>query len=292
MNLVKSKALQRIVMIFVICCTPAFAHCKDTISWLEAVAPPFFIHEGEFAGQGYEDVITDILTENLPEYSHERIIANISRHYKEFKDGRKACNIGLYKTPEREEFLYYSIPSFFTLPAVLIINKSKYASFGGKKTVTLQEVLQKNLIIGRSTKRSYGKLVDDILDQYGNDQNIFLYEGTELSLNFFEMLKLDRLDGLIGLPEEAMYQAERLGIRDQIITLTISENQTSYEGWFSYVACSKNDWGKELISKINNVLRQQRTTERYRMAYERWLDESSLEGYRKLYSDVFVKVID
>lgn len=269
---------------------PVTAAGKDTVTWLEAVAPPFFIHEGALAGQGYEDVITNIITKNLPEYSHEHVIANISRHYKEFQDGRKACNVGLYKTPEREEFLHYSLPSFFTLPAVIIINKEKFKKFGSEKVVKLEDVLKGNLIIGRSRNRSYGQQVDGVLDGYGTDKNIFLYEGNELSLNFFEMLKLDRLDGLIGLPEEAMYQAERLGIRDQIMTLTIAENQTSYEGWLSYVVCPKNEWGAQVIAKIDEVLIKQRPTDAYREAYERWLDESSLAGYRKLYNNVFLKV--
>jgi uncharacterized protein (TIGR02285 family) len=255
---------------------------------MEAVAPPFFIHEGDLAGQGYEDVVTDIITEQLPQYKHERIIANITRHYQEFKEGRKACNVGLFKTPERQAFLYYSIPSFFTLPAVMIITKEKYEQFGGKKTVKLEELLKKNLLIGRSQNRSYGKSVDNVLDIHGNEKNIFLYEGAELSLSFFEMLKLGRLDALIGLPEEAMYQAERLGIRDQIMTLVIEENQKGYDAWLSYVACSKNEWGESVIKEIDKILLQQRPTERYRKAYERWLDESSVDRYRVLYNEVFL----
>ena len=159
--------------------------------------------------------------------------------------------------------------------------------------VKLEDILKsKKLIIGRGQNRSYGKFVDGLLNTYGTKENIFTFEGQELSLNFFQMLKVDRLDGLIGLPEEAMYQAERLGIRDQIMTLIIEENQTSPESWFSYVACSKTPWGKQAITDINQALPTQRPTEAYRGAYERWLDESSLEGYRKLYKEVFLKVTE
>lgn len=272
--------------------TPVSGWAGERVQWMEAVAPPFFIHEGDLAGQGYEDVITDIITENLPQYEHERVIANITRHYKEFKDGRKACNVGLFKTPEREEFLYYSIPSFFTLPTVFIINRKRFPEFGSSKVVSLEEILAGNLKIGRALNRSYGKNVDQVLDTFGTPENIFAYEGYELSLNLFKMLKHDRLDGLLGLPEEAMYQAERLGIRDQIMTLTIAENQENYDGWLSYVVCSKNEWGKQVIEEINQILIKQRPTEKYRQAYERWLDDSTLEGYRKLYDEVFLKVVE
>lgn len=271
-------------------CT-ALSYAKDAITWLEADAPPFFIHQGPLKGQGYEDLITDILEENLPEYNHSRTSANLTRHFYEFEQKQQACNVGLYKTPEREKLVYYSIPSFFTYPTVLIIDKSKWPAFGNATMVKLEDILKsKKLIIGRGEKRSYGKFVDKILDTYGTKENIFAFEGEELSLNFFKMLKLDRLDGLIGLPEEAMYQAERLGIRDHIMTIAIEENQTSPESWFSYVACSKTEWGKKAIDDINQVLLKQRPSERYRGAYERWLDKTSLDNYRKLYKDVFLKV--
>jgi len=287
---IKSRVIAAVLVILALT-FPALSSAKDSITWLEAVAPPFFIHEGPLKGQGYEDLITDILENSLPQYTHSRTIANITRHYYEFEQGQKVCNVGLYKTPEREKFMYFSIPSFFTYPTVLIIDKSKWAAFGNSKSVKLEDIMKsKKLIIGRGENRSYGKFVDEILNKYGTKENIFAYEGQELSLNFFKMLKLDRLDGLIGLPEEAMYQAERLGIRDQIMTITIEENQSSPESWFSYVACSKTEWGKQAIADINKALLEQRPTDIYRAAYERWLDESSLEGYRKLYKEVFLSV--
>ena len=281
------RVIVPVFAVILILTSPALA--KESITWMEATAPPFFIHDGQYKGQGYEDLVTDILIENLPQYTHTRTIANITRHYKEFELGHNVCNVGLYRTPEREKFMYFSLPSFFTYPTVLIIDKSKWPAFGNAKMVKLSDILKSNtLIIGRGENRSYGKFVDEVLDKQGTNKNLFAFEGQELSLNFFNMLKLDRLDGLIGLPEEAMYQAERLGIRDQIMTIDIEENQGNPESWFSYVACSKTDWGKKVIEDINRVLIEQRPSDRYRAAYERWLDESSHEGYRKLYKDVFL----
>lgn len=74
------------------------------------------------------------------------------------------------------------------------------------------------------------------------------------------------------------------------MTLTIAENQKGYDGWLSYVACSKNEWGKEVIEKINRILLEQRPTDAYRGSYERWLDDSSLEPYRQLYKKVFLPI--
>jgi len=270
---------------------PTLSHARDSVTWMEADAPPFFIHEGQHKGQGYEDIITKILMENLPEYNHDRMTANLSRHYYTFKKGEKVCNVGMYKTPEREQFLYFSIPSFFTLPTVLIIRKERFTDFGGSKTVRLQSLLASGkIVLGTAKNRSYGTYVDKILDANKKQGNIFVFESEELSRNFFQMLKLGRVDALISLPEEAVYQAEQLGMKDEIMTLTIEENQVGYDSWFGYVACSKTPWGKKLIEKINRILVEQRPTEQYRAAYERWLDKSSLETYRSLYNNIFLHV--
>jgi uncharacterized protein (TIGR02285 family) len=267
------------------------AGARESLAWMEAVAPPFFIHEGPLKGQGYEDLLTEILKAHLPEYSHSHMQANISRHYQQWKQGEKVCSVGMYKTPERLEFTYYSIPSVFTLPPVLIIMKDRFQAFGGKKTVNLAQLLKEGkFIIGRSPNRSYGVEFDNALKAHSTEKNTYSYESPELSLNLFKMLQAGRIDTLPGLPEEAMYLAETMGIRDQIMTLSVEENQANPEASLSYVACSKNEWGKEVIERINRVLLAQRPTALYRAAYERWLDSSSIEGYRKLYDEVFLKI--
>lgn len=264
---------------------------KDTIAWLEAVAPPFFIHDGPLKGQGYEDLITDIIKKQLVQYEHQHQQATISRHHQQWKQGEKACSLAMFKTPERMDFAYFSIPSVFTLPPVLIIHKKQFEQFGKKKTVSLKKILQSNnFIIGRSNNRSYGSEFDNILNKYGNEQNVFTYESQQLSMNLFKMLLAGRIDALPGLPEEAMYLAETLGFRNDIMTIMVEENQGNHSSCLTYVACSKTPWGKKTIVAINEVLIKQRPTIQYRTAYERWLDPSSIDGYRQLYDDVFLKI--
>jgi hypothetical protein len=72
------------------------------------------------------------------------------------------------------------------------------------------------------------------------------------------------------------------------MTLTIEENQQGYEGWLSSVGCSKNEWGRRIIAEIDRILVTERATERYRRAYERWLDPNSIRVYRRVYRQVFL----
>lgn len=259
---------------------------------MEAVAPPFFIHEGPLEDQGYEDLLTDILEENLPQYNHKRMQATISRHYQQWKQGENACSVAMYKTAEREEFAYFSIPSCFTLPPGIIILKESFDKFGGKKVISLSDILkEETLVIGRAKKRSYGVEMDKVLNEFGTEKNTFAYEGPQLTLNLFKMLLAGRIDGLPSLPEEAMYLAETEGFKDKIMILAINENLVNYDAMITRVACSKTDWGKQTIENINKVLLEQRPTDRFRAAYERWLDTSALEEYRRLYADVFLHTV-
>ncbi|MGE4560480.1 MAG: ABC transporter substrate-binding protein, partial [Desulfobulbus sp.] len=171
-----------------------------------------------------------------------------------------------------------------------ILKKKNARKFTETDTVSLDAVLGNgNLMIGLVKDRSYGKRLDEVLKRHQGQANLVEFTGQELSLNLFKMLLLGRLDGLIGLPEEALYQAEQMGIRDQIITLSLTENFHNYDGWMSCVACAKNPWGKSVIENVNKVLLEQRASERYRAAYERWLDPNGIVAYRRAYREVFLK---
>lgn len=269
---------------------PEHSRAKDSVTWMEAVMPPYFIQSGTQKDQGYGDQITRIIQEGLTDYQHEEMVTNVTRHFYKFKQGEKVCSVGLFRTPEREEFMHFSMPSFLTLPAVIIIRKDALPQFAGQTTVRLVDLLKNTTItLGLAKDRSYGVSVDEVLKQYRGSSSTVEVSGPELSLSLFKMLMKGRLDGILGLPEEALYQAEQLGIRDQLMTLSIEENLNGYEAWLSSVGCSKNAWGKAIIDRINAVLLAQRPTERYRAAYERWLDPNAIEQYRKVYQEVFLE---
>lgn len=268
------------------------ASAKNSITWLEVNMPPYLIQEGPGKSEGYGNIVSSILQEHLPEYEHHTVVTNVIRHFDRFRKGEQVCSIGLYKTPEREAFMYFSIPSMLTMPAVLITTKEKQAEFRANESIKLEDVLKNTrFILGLSKDRSYGTTIDLILDKYQNRKNLVLYSGQELTANYFKMLMLNRLDGLVGLPDEAMYHAEKLGLRDRLATLIIEENQQDYSGWFCAVGCAKNAWGQGVIDRINQVLIEQRPTARYRAAYERWLDPAHLERYRTVYKEVFLQTV-
>ena len=116
--------------------TPAPSAALDEVAWMEVEFPPGYIHKGPLRGQGYEDVITRILMEHLTEYRHDKMMGNLARMYHEFRQGRRVCNVALFKTPERREFMYFSIPSTFTLPNGLITLRKRLPEFGDASEIS------------------------------------------------------------------------------------------------------------------------------------------------------------
>lgn len=280
-----------VIACFLFTLLPLFpALAKDSITWMEVNMPPHFIQEGGILqDQGYGDIVSKLLREQLPEYEHYRMTTNVVRHFDKFKRGDKVCAVGLYRTPERESFLHFSIPCLLTMPPALIIRKDRLKQLGTKTIISLDQLLNNSEFrLGMSKDRSYGPVLDDVLARHSNRPNLIVFSGQEIGENYFKMLLLDRLDGLIGLPDEAMYHAEQMGIRDQITTLSFADNQQAHEGWLCAVACPKNEWGREIIEQINPILVHLRPTEAYRHAYERWLDSNSLPLYRSVYNKIFL----
>ncbi len=261
----------------------------DAVTWMEVEFPPGYIHRGPLRGQGYEDVITRILMENLTGYRHDKMMGNLARMYHEFKQGRRVCNVALFKTPERQQFMVFSIPSTFTLPNGLITLKKRWHRFGSATEIRLESVLQTDLRLGISRSRSYGKAIDAVLKNAEGSDRIFVHSGKDVFESLLRMLLSDRLDCMLGLPEEVIYVAEKMGVEDRIVTIALAENQGTYDAWLGHVACSRTPWGERIIGRINAILRKERPTERYRQAYERWLDANQIPRYRELYDRVFLQ---
>lgn len=281
-----------VLFLATLCLAPPAEGADKKIIWMETVFPPGYIHEGPLAGLGYEDVITDILQRNLTDYRHETLMGNLARMIHELKQGRPVCNVAFFKTPEREAFMYFSIPSTFTLPNGLITLRKHRDRFGPAPEVRLKTVLADGIRLGISRDRSYGKAIDAVLDEFRDRENVFVHSGKDVFGSLLRMLLSGRLDCMLGLPEEVGYVAEQMEVRNRIVTIPLIENEGTYDAWLGGVACSKTPWGREVIDRINGILRRERPTEQYRGAYERWLDPDAIESYRRLYDSVFLDIVE
>ena len=196
--------------------------------------------------------------------------------------------MGSIATPEREKFIYYSIPIDFDPPLGVTIKRSKAELFKNTKIISLEKLLEnKQLRIGIQSGRSYGKILDPLLEKHKGQKHIYIREGKGLYESLLKMLMADRIDYILGYPVETIYVGKMLGVDDQVMNIPLQEHLNTYS--YGYIACSKTEWGREIIEKINRILRKERPTEHYRSIMERWLDSNIIESYRQAYEAIFLK---
>lgn len=261
---------------------------KDTITWMVRNFPPLYIMDGVYKGRGIADRMMALLQENLPEYDHTTIDANIKRVEKEMMDGRKVVRLTMFKKPEREAYMLFSIPHYIAPAHKLIVRKEVLPSIrdliSADNEISLDALFRSHkLALALESGRSLSKPLDDVIKKYKDGQNITVshYSDTEKTI---KLLSLGRIDAVIEYPSVVKFilreEADKL---KQLTSLTIREGTPFI---VAYVAAPANEWGKTVIGKINAILEKERPTETYRAFIEQWLDESSIPGFRAEYQKV------
>jgi len=258
-------------------CSSAVA--ADQIVWGKYSVPPYMILEGERAHQGIFDMTRDILKENLPQYQHVELEAPFPRILSEIKKGSHWCYNGTLKTPERETYGYFSLPTSIFLPLRIVVRRDHLAQFKGQQS--LQALLQKHqLDTSVMRDRSYNPVVDKLLAAYPPKENY------SEQVEAIGMLLAGRLDYMIELPLLAFEQASIMGHAGELVAIPMKETDDVV---YNRVMCPKNEWGRNVIEQVNKVLRANRSKPSYRHIVEKWHDPESVAEIRKIYDDLFLK---
>lgn len=251
----------------------------DQIVWGKYNVPPYMIRSGEWAHQGIFDLTLDVVKQKLPQYQHVELEAPFPRINSEIRKGSHWCYMGMLKTPEREGFGYFSLPSSIFLPLRIIVRRDRLAQFKG--TPSLQALLQNHqLITSVMRDRSYSPNVDKLLAAYPPKENY------SEQVEAIGMLLAGRLDYMVELPLLAFDQARMMGRPGELVAIPMQEAD---EVVYNRVMCPKNEWGRKVVEQVNKVLIANRGTAYYRGIVEKWHDPDSVAEIRKLYDDVFLK---
>ncbi len=281
----------RILLIFLLFPFQLFAQEKNTIIWIQNDFPPVWISEGPSKGTGGGDLIQKLLMEKLKGYNHFIRRANVSRLKIMMKNGEKVCACAKFKTPDREKIMYFNqIPSSFILSNGIITLKEKRLLFGNDFKMSLANTLKnKNLRLGITQDRKYGGQIDQILKLNKGTANIYERVGLDNTEGLLNMLLTSRLDYILGYDWELQYmlkQSMSPQKADSLIFLPIQEIKPYL---ISYIACSKTEWGRSVLGKIDEILREETPKEHYIEIWEQWMSNKKL--YRKLYKEFFLKGI-
>lgn len=131
------------------------------------------------------------------------------RMAREFKLGQIDVILGAAYTEAREAQNYYSIP-YRKETIVFGFKRSRYPQLDGAKVTTL---LQQNLLVAVNKSGWFGEAFQrEALDVHG--RNLIHAEGT---LRRMQLLKMNRVDAVVGDEKVLKMAARKLGVNDFVV---------------------------------------------------------------------------
>lgn len=278
--------MQKLIFIALLLCSQIIlADDNNVIFWQTYHRPPGIILTGEEQGTGAIQKTLNLVINNLPEYQHEMPMTTLARSLADMKQGKHVCHPALFRTPERESFMYFSQVSLMNPTHRLVVHKNKLAHIANNGTVDLQEAFAvPNMTFVLINGRSFSHGIDAIIAQHLDKRTLVDLTNTSLTI-LFQMIELGRVDASIVYPYEVShYLNQNLKKSKHLNVYKIADTP---EYGLGSIACPKTPWGKRVITKIDNVLSEIKPTQAYREAMRGLWDLDP--SFDKLYDTVFLK---
>jgi len=273
------------------------AHVQDEtlISWIQLDQPPAFIVKGKQQGQGFVDYVQERLQNHLAGYTHNLILVNSARHKAMLNNKENLCFSYLEYFPDlptlahdKEGNYLRSLP-WSPHPVLELLMKKSFANsyLKSKTSVKLETVLQnKNLVLGLPGKRWKG-IINELIKKYEKN----LSSAWNYSQDFgsiFQMILKDRVHYTLVYPLWISYWENEYQVPNgAMISLPMAEMKYPYIR--VAVGCKNNDWGKEIITKVNQFLRGEVPTIAWRENMERWLPKEDIATFREYYNTMLLE---
>ena len=257
----------RYLIYFVFFCAYS-VQAKDTILWQTYHHPPAIIQHGPAQGKGFVQQVLNLVIVRLTDYEHRMPLTSFARALADIKSGKFACHPAVFKTPEREEFMHFSQPMMINPTNKLISLKGKFSQFVENNQIQLRDVTEfQNYTYALVKGRSYTETIDREIRLYLNKDKIFPMSNLDLS-PIFQMIELGRVDATIAYQFELNHYAKDMKKPVEQFDVHHLVGLPKYS--IGHIACPKNEWGRNLISKIDVILDEIKPTEAYKYALTYW----------------------
>ena len=263
------------ILFAVLLLQPALAKTEDSLSnteitWAINTAPPFHIIDGEYKQQGLCDVLIDTVHRYLPQLKRQRDILPHPRIGRALERSENLCFACMIAKPQGEQGSYYSEPTHSYTPHQIIANAKAASRIKQKYSlpVPLADLLaDEQFNFGYPAGRRYGVLQPFIEGQDNRPGNRLVRSGDNGPVAILQMINSERLDYTVDYSMIARYY--QLTTEQQLSLLPIAENhQQPVAG---AIGCSNNDWGRNLIRQINQVMPQIRQDAEFQQSLQFWL---------------------
>lgn len=276
----------RILFLLLLFISP-YCLSKDTISWQVYHRPPGIIMIGEEHGQGFVQKMLQLIIDKMPEYEHKMPLTTLARAISDIKAGKQVCHPALFITQERLNYMYYSNATMVNPTNRVVARKGMFDEFLVNNSVDLALALKgKNLTFAVIKGRSYTESIDNMLTSYVDKSNLFEISNTDLRA-VFRLIQLKRVDATIAYPFElGHFSRENDDSVEQLQTYSI-KNVPQYT--VGSIACPKNEWGKQVVTRVNAILAEIKSTPQYLEALTTWWEiERTNPEFMQFYQNEFL----
>ncbi|MCX4026458.1 TIGR02285 family protein [Endozoicomonas sp. SM1973] len=267
----------------------SYATEKETITWFAAHWPPLMMLRGDDKGSGRVDMRLQLYQSKLSQYNHKILEMSWGRFWHDIKAGKKICSPMHLKKPDRLKIAYFSTPVDVAVSHRIIMKKTNAALLNSPASYSIIKLITDRRFKGIvESQRSYTKELDEIFT--GHEKNSNFQKITIAADSLFKMLDHNRINYIIEYPFIASYHGKQYfkNINDYA-SIQIDEI-TPY--FLVYTVCPRNDWGKQVISDINNMLKTLIHQEEYKkIIFESWLDKNDLIQIKDVYKNQILNQI-
>jgi len=231
----------------------SMAEAADKVTWFVTHFPPGYIRTGPNIGTGHMDLALKDFQKALSGFEHGILDGPIPRVLASMKRRDGVCNNGLFRTKEREQFIYFSKPYIWIVANRLVVADAAMSKIAVHRDATgavnVETLLRDESIrYGYSRKRSYAPVIDRTLKALGDNPRGQPVTHTD---TLMKMIAGGRFDVTFAYPAEATHHLRRLELTPEVQYLPM----TGVARFFPvYVGCSKRPIGKKIIEGVNMII--------------------------------------
>jgi len=264
------KMLKLNFFFFALLCS--FSAFAKSITFLQVDFAPYYILQGQNKGKGRDEEVIKLLSQTLNDYKFNTVFVPSSRALYELQnEKRPTCMLSLYKTTDRQkQFVFSNEYSTIGLAPTISIHVDVANEIVPKSSTSasLKDLVFKHqLILGKSTERSYGSKVDDIIRKIPQD-NIIVRAGKDSLNSLTYMLLKKRIDLIIGYPGEHLYLQSKFEGGNKLVQFQISEAPKTVHG---YIGCNKTIESQNFLAEADTKLAEFKNSSKYKSIMLRWV---------------------
>ena len=234
-----------VMSIFFICALPVKAQSPIQLYYYERIPYAVADNQGEVSGLCATPAANAFKKAGIPfqwkKMPFKRQLVTIKHNKK------KACGIGWFKNPEREEFARFTNEIYQDKPAITISKKGNQALRRHQDLKTLLQDKQIRLLVKDGF--SYGAYIDGLIKKY--DPEVVVV-ATSTNIQMLQMIMAGRADYYFTSEEEAEHMIINAGYEVSLFQLQHYSDMPA--GNRRYITCSQQVT-PETIDLLNRALK-------------------------------------